>query len=413
MPKIKPFDGFLIRNEHAEQVVAPEYDTVPASQRRAFADANPQNFLNTMRLQEDFDPNAPPSHEELLAFNRRNLERLLAEGYFNPLEKPCIFIYELTHGDHGQTGVVCEISADEYDQGHVRKHENTRREREDLLAQYQKEVGVTSCPISLAYPQSKEIDAFIKTQTAAPPLLDFTTGDDVHQRVWCIDDQQTQNKLSALFESVENTYLTDGHHRAASGWRYAEMMRTTNGNRGDEPYNQLLVALFSDHELNLYPFNRCVRDLGGKSEQQVLDALAERFRINVAENQDTFEPSEHGEFGMYLGKTWYCLDIKPGLIDYSDPVASLDVSILQDHILAPVLGIVDARSDPRLDYVSGVEGKAGLEKKSEQEGWAICFSCYATSMDQLMNVADARALMPPKSTYFDPKTRSGVFVRLK
>jgi uncharacterized protein (DUF1015 family) len=412
MPKIKPFDGYLISNKHAEQVVAPEYDTVPASQRRTFADANPHNFLNTMRLQEDFDPDAPPTHEELLAFNKKNLQLLLSQGYFNRLDKPCIFIYELTHGDHGQTGVVCEIAADEYNQGHVRKHENTRREREDLLAQYQKEVGVASCPISLAYPESKEIDRFIKLQTALSPLLDFTTGDDVHQRVWCIDDEQTQKELSALFESVENTYLTDGHHRAASGWRYAEMMREIHGNRGDEPYNQLLVALFSDHELNLYPFNRCVRDLSGKSEQQILDELSERFQITIADNQEQFEPSEHGEFGMYLGGTWYCLDIKPGLVDYDNPIASLDVSILQDHILAPVLDIHDARSDSRLDYVSGVEGKRGLEKKTEQ-GWAVCFSCYATSMEQLMNVADARALMPPKSTYFDPKTRSGVFVRLK
>ncbi len=412
MPKIKPFDGYLVKNEVAAEVVAPEYDTVPAQTRRAFADANPQNFLNTMRLREDFNPASPPTQEELLIYNRNNLHRLLAEGHFDKYTEPSVFIYELTHGIHSQTGVVCEISADEYDQGHIRKHENTRRDREDLLAHYQKFVGVASCPISLAYPQNHAIDEFIRNQVAAAPMLDFTTGDGVHQRVWCIKNKTSQEELSDLFEGVEDTYLTDGHHRAASGWRYAEMMRKTDGNTGDEPYNQLLVALFSDHELNLLPYHRCVRDLDGKSESEVLDALKDAFEVTVAIDQEHFEPSRHGEFGMYLGGTWYRLKIQHNLVDLNDPVGSLEVSLLQNHILGPVLGIHDYRGDPRLDYVSGVEGKSGLEEKCRQ-GWAVSFACFATSMDQLMNVADAGALMPPKSTYFDPKTRSGVFVRLK
>ncbi len=412
MPKIKPFEGYLVKNDVAAEVVAPEYDAVPAHIRREFADSNPQNFLNTIRLQDDFDPASPPTHDELLTFNRENLHRLLAEGYFEQYQEPCIFIYELTHGIHAQTGVVCEISVDEYDQGHIRKHENTRRDREDLLAQYQKVVGVASCPISLAYPQNHAIDEFIAEQVTTQPMLDFTTGDDVHQRVWCVESAASQRLLSDLFEGVENTYLTDGHHRAASGWRYAEMMRETEGNQGDEPHNQLLVALFSDHELNLLPYHRCVRDLDGKSEAEVLTALETDFEVTVAVDQDHFEPTRHGEFGMFLSGTWYRLKIQHQLVDLNDPVASLEVSLLQNHILGPILGIHDYRADPRLDYVSGIDGKSGLERKYEQ-GWAVAFACFATSMEQLMNVADAGALMPPKSTYFDPKTRSGVFVRLK
>ena len=412
MPKIKAFDGYLVKNEYAAKIVAPEYDTVPAEQRRAFADANPDNFINTMRLREDFNPASPPSPEELLEFNRQNLQRLLKAGFFTHIDRPCIYIYQLIHGKSEQTGIVCEISADEYQHGHVRKHENTRRDREDLLAHYQKVVGVASCPISLAYPENPAIDEFIKHHIKQPPQLDFTTGDDVHQRVWCIEDVAVHKQLSTLFEQVENTYLTDGHHRAASGWRYAEMMRESNGNNGDEPYNQLLVALFSDHELNLLPFHRCVRDLGAITAEEFLDSLRENFDVSVAEDQEDFEPSQHGEFGMFLGDTWYRLRVHPEIVDYDDPVASLDVSILQDRILGPLLNIHDFRSDPRLDYVSGVEGKTGLEQKV-MEGWAVSFACCATSMDQLMHVADAHALMPPKSTYFDPKTRSGVFVRLK
>jgi len=412
MPEIKAFDGYLVRNDIANQVVAPEYDTVPAATRRAFADANPQNFLNTMRLVDDFDPASPPSYEELLEFNRSNLKRLIAEGHFDLFNEPCIFIYQLVHGDHSQTGVVCEIPAEEFRLGHIRKHENTRRDREDLLAQYQKAVGVSACPISLAYEQNDEIDLFLEEQTRELTELDFTTDDGVRQRVWRISDPETQRSLARLFKNVENTYLTDGHHRAASGWRYAQMMRKSHGNKGNEPYNQLLVALFSEHELNLLPFHRCVRDLGGKTSAELIDALADSFVVEVAQDQETFSPQFHGEFGMYLDGTWYQLKIRPEKVDWNDPVSSLDVSILQDHILGPVLGIHDTRSDSRLDYVSGIEGKEGLERKLE-EGFAVSFACFPTSMDQLFHVADAGALMPPKSTYFDPKTRSGVFVRFK
>lgn len=412
MPKIKAFDGYLVKNEWASQVVAPEYDAVPVEQRRAFADANPQNFLNTMRLQDDFDPASPPTHEELLTFNKTNLARLLAASYFEEIAEPQMYIYQLVHGGHSQTGIVCEIAAEEYNLGLIKKHENTRPEREDLLAHYQNAVGVTSCPISLAYAQNDDIDTFIHQHLSQQPTLEFSTGDGVLQRVWPLTNPAEQIELTSLFETVQSTYLTDGHHRAASGWRYAEMMRKTNDNTGEEPYNQLLVALFSDHELNLLPFHRCVRDLGDKSIEEVISALEESFTVTLAADQRHYEPTAHGEFGLYLGKRWYQLLVKPELVDHSDPVASLDVLLLQDLILGPVLGIEDFRGDPRLDYVPGIDGKLGLEKKCEQ-GWAVSFSCFATSMDQLMNVADANQLMPPKSTYFAPKTRSGLFVRLK
>ena len=412
MPKIKAFDGYLVKKQFAAQVVSPEYDTVSPVERRRFADDNPQNFLNTMRLRDDFDPSAIPDNETLLNFNRSNLQRLLADGYFRRISTPSLFIYRLEHGENRQTGIVCEIAADEYEQGHIKKHESTRREREDLLAEYRKVVGVDSCPISLAYPEHAGIDQFIARHTANAPVLDFTTGDGVHQTVWQISDADEIAALSSLCESIEDTYLTDGHHRAASGWRYAEIMRKLHGNLGNEPYNQLLVALFSDHELNLLPFHRCVQDLGGLTEQAFLDALSKSFTVTLIKDHPHDDPANHGEFGLLLGDTWYQLVVKPEFIDPDDPVASLDVSLLQDLILAPILGIEDARTDPRLGYVSGAEGRAGLVAKAK-EGWAACFACHATSMDQLMHVADAGALMPPKSTYFDPKTRSGLFVRLK
>lgn len=412
MPKIKAFDGFLVKDQFAGHVVAPEYDTVSPEQRRAFAEGNPDNFLNTMRLRDDFSPDQLPDDQALIEFNRSNLNRLLAAGYFQRIETPSLFIYQLTHGHNQQTGIVCEIAAEEYRQGHIRKHESTRREREDLLAEYQKQVGVASCPISLGYQQNPEIDRFIQSQIKQTPLLDFTTGDGVSQKVWQVTDTNEIANLSRLFEDVDNTYLTDGHHRAASGWRYAEIMRELHGNKGNEPYNQLLVALFSNHELNLLPFHRCVRDLNGLSMEQFLKSLEASFEVRKLDQAEHNRALNHGEFGLLGGNSWYLLTVKPGLVDWEDPVASLDVSILQNLVLEPILGIVDARSDSRLDYVSGSDGLAGLERKAA-DGWAACFACSATSMDQVMGVADAGALMPPKSTYFDPKTRSGLFVRLK
>ena len=412
MTGIKAFDGYIVDQDHAEEVVSPAYDSVSPEQRRLFAEANPGNFLNTMRLLDDFSEENRPSPEELLDINRRNLDALLENGSFNELSQPCLFIYQLDSGDHVQTGVVCEVAVAEYENNQIRKHENTRSDKEDLLANYQKVVGAASSPICLAYAQDDDIDAAINTLTTRKADLEFTSQDKVIQRVWCIDTSGDQNVLTQLFQKVSTTYLTDGHHRAASGRRYAEIMRAEKGNSGDEPYNQLLVALFPDDQLNLLPFHRCVRDLNGKGVEQIVEELSTHFEVEPLPGCKSFESSGHGEFGMLIGNEWFRLQIKPEFINSKDPVSSLDVSLLQDLILDPVFGIADMRSDSRLDYVAGVSGTEGIYQK-QSEGWEVVFVCYATSIDQLMDVADAGGLMPPKSTYFDPKPRSGIFVRLK
>ena len=412
MPQIKPFDGYLVKTERAEAVVSPAYDSVSPEQRRKFAEENPDNFLNTMRLMEDFPAEAQPTQDELLNLNRNNLQKLLSNNSFNELPESCLFLYQLDTGEHVQTGVVCEVAVSDYEQGSMRKHENTRSDKEDLLANYQKVVGASSSPICLTYEQNQDIDELIAKLINHPADLEFTSEDNVHQKVWCVEDSNVQAQLTSLFKNVQTTYLTDGHHRAASGRRYAEIMREEKGNRGDEPYNQLLVALFPNNQLNLLPFHRCVKDLNGLSEQQIVDALGQCFEVKALPGQKAFESSQHGEFGMYLNEQWYQLNVKEECIDQNNPVDSLDVTILQNLILDPILGIKDMRSDKRLDYVAGVSGDEGMKQKYS-EGWAVLFACYATSIEQLMDVADAGGLMPPKSTYFDPKPRSGIFVRLK
>lgn len=414
MPRIKAFPGYLIDPAYTAQVVSPAYDAVSPEQRREFAEANPQNYINTMRLLDDFPADAQPSTEQLLEMNKAKLDELLSNGSFNHFEQPCMFIYRLSVNEHTQTGVVCEVSVDEYHQGHLRKHENTRSDKEELLTKYQKVVGVSSSPICLTYSQHDDIDQLIEQQTQESPTLDFVSADGVAQQVWRIESKSTQQQLQTLFERIEITYLTDGHHRAASSWHYAQMMRETATNNGDEPYNQLLVALFPSDQLTLLPFHRAVKDLNGLSEDELVNALERDFSVDPQPTsaKASFQPRHHGEFGMLVHGNWYQLQIKQNLIDATDPVNSLDVSILQNHILEPILGITDMRSDSRLDYVSGVMGSEGLKQKCT-DGWAVCFACFATSIEQLMTVADANALMPPKSTYFDPKARSGIFIRRK
>ncbi len=412
MTNIKAFDGYIVNHNQAQAVVAPAYDSVSLAQRRQFADAHPGNFLNTMLLLEDFADDESLTATTLLQINRKNLHRLLENGSFDPLPQPCLFVYQLDTGGHVQTGLVCEVGVAEYEQGKIRKHENTRSDKEDLLANYQQVVGASSSPICLTYTQNQSIDSAIEELISTSPDIEFTSQDGVVQRVWCIEDADSHNHLAELYAQIDITYLTDGHHRAASGQRYAEIKRQEISNHGDEPYNQLLVVLFPDNQLCLFPFHRCVKDLNGKSIEQIVSELQSCFVVEKLANSVNFESTRHGEFGMLLQGQCFKLTTKPECIDHNDPVSSLDVSLLQNLILDPVFGIIDMRSDTRLDYVAGVNGMEGIQQK-QNEGWEVVFICYATSIEQLMEVADAGELMPPKSTYFDPKPRSGIFVRPK
>lgn len=413
MPKIKPFNSYLIKKQRAGVVVSPAYDSVTSEIRRQFAEENPDNFINTMRLQSDFPSDKRPTQEELLNTNRDCLQRLLASGSYTELSQPSMFVYRLGNDRHTQTGLVCEVGLQEYENGTLLKHESTRRDKEELLARYQEVVGAASSPICLTYPQNNGIDTLIANITSEPADLEFTTDDGENQCIWCVSDPIAQKQLTSEFAKIKAAYLTDGHHRAASSLRYAERMRKSNSsNNGDEPFNQLLIALFPDNQLNLLSFHRRVRDTNGLSVQQILDSLAEHFTVEKRGDITEFESSKHLEFGMFIESTWYRLELKPGLQESADPSAALDVSLLQKYILEPILGIKDYRRDSRLGYVAGVSGQKGIEQ-SIKEGWQIVFSCYPASIQQLMAVADTDGLMPPKSTYFDPKPRSGIFVRVK
>jgi uncharacterized protein (DUF1015 family) len=416
MSTIKPFEAYFIRSDHAREVVSPACDTLTPAQRYDYATRNPRNYLNVIRAPEEFPAHIRPPRDELLASNAAKLKELVDLGVYIYTDRPCFFIYRLSVDGHVQTGLIAEMPVEAYDDGVIRKHENTRQDKEDQLTRYQEAVGASSSPVCLAYEERPEISNRLTGLTCREPVIDFVSDDGVAQSIWCIDDARVQRELTAMFAEVPVAYLTDGHHRCAAGSRYASKMRAKNsGHTGDEPYNFLLVALFPDTEMRILPYNRCIKDLNGCSVEGFLGRLKQTFEVEplAVEHVAQAEPVRRREMAMFLENRWYRLMVKPYLWHADDPVGSLDVMILHDHILKPLLGINDPRTDRRIQYMAGTLGIDGLQAQCSQAGWRVGFAVYPTSIDQLKAVADANKIMPPKSTCFYPKARSGLFVRMR
>ena len=408
MTDIHAFSPFVVTAADAPAVVSPAYDSMSSEERLQFRQAHPRNYINVMRTTDDFPKGQRPTEEEVTAENIEQLNALRTSGAFAPSLIDALFVYELEIDGHRQTGIVTEIPIHEYGDGSVRKHEETRKEHELRLVSYLKEVGASSSPVCLAYDGRAGIDTLVKAATQSEPFLDFVLPDGIHQKLWRITDEETIASLRAEFAQVHATYLTDGHHRAASTLRHAAGCHAEG--RGAGPWDFLLVVLFPAEQLRVLPFNRCVRDMGELTTDQMLNRISEHFVVESTELSERSLPSTHGEFLMVVGDQAYRLTRR--FDDPSgSPVRDLDVSYLQDHLLAPILGINDARGDARLDYVTGDLGLAGLQQRLAQ-GWQLAFACFPTSMEELMAVADAGEVMPPKSTCFDPKPRSGLFLRM-
>ncbi|MGA8262127.1 MAG: DUF1015 family protein [Arenicellales bacterium] len=414
MPTLRPFRGYLVAPERVRDVVAPAYDALTPGQRHLFARSHPDNYVNAIRSLEDFPECERPSLDELLECNKRKLESLLAQGAFREMASPCLFVYRLKTEDHEQVGLVGEIPVDEYDRGIIRKHEHTQTNREDQLVRYNDVVGAASSPVCLTYTHHPEVDAIVKGCMRKAPVIDFVAGDGVAQTVWCIDDPEIQARLRRCFAAIGEAYLTDGHHRAAAGSRFAHLRRQHNAHyTGEEAYNYLLVVLFPDDQMRILAYNRYVKDLNGLDVSGLLEALSKDFTVSRlgAVPASEAEPLKPREFSMFLEGQWYRLDVDPATVPEDDPVASLDITILHDRILAPILGVADVRCASRCESIAGARGMEGLVEHCLEGG--VAFACYPMSIQQLMAVADADLVMPPKSTWFDPKARSGLFLRLR
>lgn len=413
MTTIRPFPCYHVSPELAREVACPAYDAMTPRQRHEFAAANPRNYLNVMRSTEEYPESERPGFDLNLQRNSACLQRLIAEGVYVYNDRPGFYLYRLVVDDHVQNGLVAELPVEEYDQGGVKKHEHTRRDKEDTLIRYRDEVRASSTPISLTYPGSDEVDRIVDEVRETEPLIDFTSDDGVRQQLWFIGDPGYIKALERTFADFDAVYLTDGHHRAAVCQRWAAKRRAENPDHtGDEPYNFVLSVLFPDRENRILEYNRVVNDLGDLGPEQLIEALREHFEVERMDGDDGYRPEARHQFGMYIDGHWYRLTAHDGLVDESDPVHSLDVCLLQTYILGPLLGIEDPRQDPRLDYVPGCYPIEELERRVDSDG-GVAFACYPTSAAELMAIADAGEVMPPKSTWFDPKVRSGLLVRLR
>ena len=408
MAAVKPFLCIRPNREAADKVAALPYDVYNRKEACAAVAGNPLSFLNIDRPETQFPDDVDTYDGRVYDKARELLDRRIADGTFVEDGQECYYIYRLTMDGRAQTGIVACCSIDDYVDGVIKKHENTREDKEIDRIRHVDTTNAHTGPIFLAYRADRAVNRVVDEVTAGEPLYDFVSEDGIGHTVWKVEDPQQNGRIEAAFAAIPATYIADGHHRAASAVKVGLKRREENpGYTGEEPFNYFLSVLFPDEELMILPYNRVVKDLNGMDCQEFLKAAAERFRIEEL-GVEAFSPKEKGTFGMYLEETWYCLKARPEYMS-NDPVDGLDVSILQDHLLKPVLGIGDPRTDKRVDFIGGIRGLKELERRC-QEDMKVAFSMYPTSISELLAVADAGLLMPPKSTWFEPKLRSGLFI---
>ena len=389
----------------AAAVGAPPYDVVTRAEAAALARGNPRSFLHVGRAEIDLPDQVGPYDPLVYERARENLAELLGRGALRREPGPALFLYRQVMEGRTQVGVVGGVRIEEYEAGLIRKHETTRPDKEDDRTRHLLALDAQAEPVLLTYRGRPEIDRLVAQTLAAPPLDDFTTADGVAHTVWRVADAAP---YVTAFASVHAAYVADGHHRSAAAARAAEKRRAEGpGPRGDAAYEWLIAVLVPAAQLRILPYNRVIRDVGGRSSQALLAELSTCGPVRPATDP---VPPEAGMFCFYLARRWWRLDLPGGSIDRSDPVGSLDVSLLQERVLGPVLGIVDQRTDPRIDFVGGIRGTRALEAQVDAGLAALAISLYPTTVEQLMAVADRGHIMPPKSTWFEPKLLSGLFV---
>jgi uncharacterized protein (DUF1015 family) len=404
--RLNPFRAVRPRPDLAAQVAAVPYDVVNRAEAAELARGNPHSFLHVGRSDIDLPADVDPYDSRIYRRAREALDDLLAGGTLLHDSKAGLFLYRQMMDGRIQTGVVGCVHVDDYERDLIRKHEKTRQDKEDDRTRHVLTLNANAEPVFLTYRGRPEIDELVAgIVSASPPLYDFTAPDGVRHTVWAVPDP---GALARAFGPVPHAYVADGHHRSASAWRAGKELRARNpSHRGDEEYNWFLAVLFPADQLRILPYNRLVRDLKGQAPSEVLDRLGRLGKLTAAKDAT---PDRAGVFCIYLDGRWHRLELDPSGIDHSDPIASLDVSVLQDRVLSPILGIGDPRTDKRIDFVGGIRGTAELERRVRSGEMAIAFSLYPTTLDQLMAVSDAGHVMPPKSTWFEPKLRSGLFV---
>jgi uncharacterized protein (DUF1015 family) len=406
---LRPFHGVRPRPELAAAVAAKPYDVLSSDEARAEAGGNLLSFLHVGKPEIDLPPGTNLYDDRVYRKGKENLDRLLRDGILARDAEPSLYLYAQTMGEHTQYGLVGCASVAEYVNDTIKKHELTRRDKEDDRTQHVRVTGAHSGPIFLTYRARPAIDGLVGNIRDAKPVNDFVAEDGIRHQLWVISDRTTIEALTREFRSVPTLYVADGHHRSAAAARVGQEMAAANPRHtGEEEYNFFLAVLFPHNQLRILDYNRVVKDLNGKTDAEFLAALSPSF--TVATSAARVRPSAKGEYGMYLRGTWYLLRAAAGLTTHSDPVERLDVSVLQKMLLAPILGIEDPRTSKRIDFVGGIRGLQELERRVNSAEMTVAFALMPTSIDELLAIADAGKIMPPKSTWFEPKLRDGMVV---
>ena len=410
MAIFRPFKAVRPIPELASKVAALPYDVMNSKEAREMVVGNPYSFLHVDRAEIDLDPSVDIYDDKVYAKAAENLKKMQIDGTYIQDTNRCYYIYRQIMDGRAQTGIVGCASVDDYLNNHVKKHELTRADKETDRIRHVDACDANTGPIFLTYRERKDISAIVKGwMNDYAPVYDFVSEDGISHTVWVINDKNVVKMLEKNFKLVPDFYIADGHHRAASAVRVAEKRRLSNPDySGNEEFNFFLAVLFPDSELKIMDYNRVVHDLCGNSQEEFMEKLSKVYVISEHKEGICVPPEKHTT-GMYIGGKWYLLRAKEGTFDEDDPVDSLDVSILQKNVLTPILGIDDPRTSDRISFVGGIRGLGELERLVDG-GKAVAFAMYPTGLDELMKIADTNNIMPPKSTWFEPKLRSGIFI---
>ncbi len=407
MPRVQPFRAVRPTAEKAAQVASVPYDVVNRDEAAALADGNPDSFLHVVRPDIDLPPETDPYADEIYAKAAENLQRLVRDGVLQQDAEPSVFLYRQIMNGKSQIGVVCCCHVEDYENNLILKHEFTRPAKEDDRTRHVMTLGAHAGPVFLTYRDNPDLNGLVNAAIRETPLYDFTADDGVQHTVWRVAKSAA---YVASLTAVPEFYVADGHHRAASAWRAGKARREANpDHNGTEEYNWFLTVLFPASQLNILAYNRIIKDLNGQTPDQIRERLS-----GVGKLEETSDPvpDRAGTFCIYLDGKWWRLRVPADSIDHQDAINSLDVAILEQRVIRPIFGIEDVRTDPRIDFVGGIRGTKELEKRVDSGEWAFAVSMFPTSIEQLMAVSDAGEVMPPKSTWFEPKLRSGLLTHL-
>lgn len=411
MSDVVPFRAARPGKRFVEEVASCPYDVVSTEEAREMVNGKPRSFLHVVRSEIDLQPGVDTYDDLVYETAKENLDRLLSEDILFRDDQSCYYIYHQKTGEHEQYGIVAGVSVDEYVSGRIKKHELTLAAKEIDRMKHITTVKAHTGLVLLFYRDNESISCIVEKIMEGPPEYSFTADDGVCHTVWIIDNEKDITDIREKFSRIDSLYIADGHHRAASAAKVAMLRRSENPNyRGDEEYNYIMAALFPHNQLRVMGYHRVIKDLNGLSEGEFMDKVGERFL--VFSNFEKKLPSRLHEFGMYLSGRWYKLVAKDDTYDKNDIVGALDVSLLQDNLLGPVLCINDPVRDSRIEFVGGSQGVEKLVELVDSGGFAVAFSMHPPTLTQMMTVADAGKVTPPKSTWFEPKLMSGIFVHL-